>query len=162
MRRLIYLLIFGTLLAFSCKKEPLVEPINNNTNDTTNTYNWYDDYTDGGQTPNNTNTNPIIGTKWVLTKYITGFGTQYPNDTLEFISATKYKINGGIERTYNVAAVTGSTNKTLTLNFFYPFNGSNYSAAVGAYFVQDGFINNAMFTDLQNSSVHITAWFKKI
>jgi hypothetical protein len=58
--------------------------------------------------------------------------------------------------------VTGSTNKSLNLYYFYPFGGSQYSGQVGQYFVEDGVMSNIEFTDLQNSTATIRAWFVKI
>jgi hypothetical protein len=58
--------------------------------------------------------------------------------------------------------ITGSTNKSLTLSYFYPFGGSHYSGQVGQYFVEDGFISNIEFADLQNNTSTIRAWFEKI
>lgn len=160
MKTIVSLFICFMVILVSCKKEETPKPSTSNTRPTQS--NWYDDYTDGGVLPNNTATNPLMGTKWVLTKYITGgLVMQYPNDTLTFSTYNKYKVNQGGERTYSLSAITGSTNKTLTLNFFSSFGGSNYAGVVGAYFINDGFINNAEFSDMQNSTIRINAWFIK-
>jgi hypothetical protein len=58
--------------------------------------------------------------------------------------------------------ITGSTNKSLTLDFFYPFGGSNYSGQIGQYAVEDGMMSNIEFVDLQNNTATIRAWFVKI
>ncbi len=105
------IIILSSLLFFSCKKEP-IEPI-------------------VGVTPNiNINTNnEIIGSKWLLkqfrnTAYI---GSTPCRDTITFVSNVEYRINSGSLRTYNLSPIVGSTNKSLQLNFFTPFGGSNYS-----------------------------------
>jgi hypothetical protein len=159
------LVLFLTAIMFlgisftSCEKEDLPEPIPITQTDTSN---WYDDYIDGGTIPTNTNSNPLKDTKWILTHWVSGgFVHSYPNDTIEFVSNTTYKLNGGAERTFFLSGITGSTNKTLTLNFFASFGGSNYAGVVGAYFIDDGFMNNIEFTDMQNSSIKIRAWFEK-
>jgi hypothetical protein len=131
-----------------------------------NTYNDPHDstiYVYGGTLPNSgTSTNDLVGTKWVLTKYVSAFATEYPNDTLDFVSANTYTLNGGAVRTYQLASIPSSTNFNLSLYFFFPFGGSHYSGDVGGMFVQDGEINNSEFQDIQNSSSTIRAWFMKI
>lgn len=106
--------------------------------------------------------NAIYNTKWVLTKYITGFGTQQPNDTITFISDTHYKLNSQTtEYQYTINSLVGSTNYSLMLDFFSPFGGSHYSGQVGQNFVADGVMNNVIFTDFYGNA-KIKAWFKKI
>jgi len=162
MKTIFYLLITLFIIFSSCKKDN-IEPTSPKKTDTTNNKtNWYDNYVDGGVIPNNTNVNPIVGTKWILTKVMINYSISYPNDTIEFVSSTQYKVNSGSVRTYSLYNITGSTNKCLTLNYFSSFGGSCYSLTVGCYFISDGFINNAEATDLYNSSIHIIAWFQKI
>lgn len=130
----------------SCKKQPL-EPI-------------------VGVTPDITfnNNDEIVGTKWVLLEYrnTAYIGSTKSYDTITFISNTEYMLNNGVIRTYNISSLVGSTNKSLQLNFFGPFGGSNYSGSVGQYFVSDGFINACLFTDNQNNSIKFLAWFERI
>ena len=128
------------------------------------TTSWDDDYIHGGTLPIGTGNldDELIGTKWVLLKYVSAFATEYPNDTLTFISRTKYILNNDAERRYQLGTITSSTNKELTLNHFAPFNGSHYSAQVGQYFIDDGELNNVEFSDIQNTSTTIRAWFEKI
>lgn len=161
MKNSIYLTIACVILLFtSCFKEEAVTP---NTPAQTPQTNWYDAYVDGGTLPNNTYSNPLVGTKWVITKFLSGgFAMQYPNDTVSFITNTTYTLNSGSPRTYYLSGITGSTNKSLTLNFLSTFGGSNYVGVVGAYFIADGFINNAEFTDMQNSTMKIKAWLVKL
>lgn len=156
-------LIFCLLFLFaSCKKtnvgpyQQVPDPIDTTT--------WQDDYTSGGVLPGGgTQTQSlIIGTKWVLVKVVSAFSTNYPNDTITFISNNKYVLNQNAQRPYVISSITGSTNKSLTLEYFYPFGGSHYSGQVGQYFVEDGFMSNIEFGDLQNNTATLRAWFVKI
>jgi hypothetical protein len=156
------LIILGLALSISsCKKyegnyQQVPDPV-----DTTN---WQDGYQDGGTLPGGgTQTqNTLAGTKWVLIKVVSAFSTTYPNDTINFVTNGAYVLNQNAQRTYVLSSVTGSTNKSLTLYHFYPFGGSHYSGQVGQYFVEDGIMSNIEFTDLQNSTATIRAWFVKI
>ena len=163
MKNLIY-----TLLAFivltSCNKEDfgqyqtVQENTYNNPNDTSS-------YVYGGTLPNSLNsTNALVGTKWILTKYVTAFATEFPNDTIEFVTINQYTINGGAVRTYQLGSLPLSNNYQLSLYFFFPFGGSHYTGEVGQYFIQDGQINNTDFINNQNTSTSavIKAWFIKI
>lgn len=125
---------------------------------------WHDNYSNDGVLSNDvTYTNPLIGTKWVLTEYRVGFGpVQKPNDTLFFVSGNTYTINAGGVHSYTLSNLPMSTNYELTLNYFWPFGGSHYSAQVGNNFIDDWTINNASFTDLQGSSSEIQAYFIRI
>ena len=152
------------ILLTSCEKEeyePWTYVPENQDNDTTT---WRDNYTDGGTIPYDTSTAPtLVGTKWVLTKMVTSFATEYPNDTLEFINSNEYTINSGpIPRTYQLNSIPSSTNYDLSLYYFTPFGGSHYSANVGYYFIQDGVIDNAEFKNINNTTSKIRAWFKKL
>jgi hypothetical protein len=112
----------------------------------------------GGSEPNNI----LVGTTWVITKVVSGLSTNSPNDTLRFISDNRYTLNQNAQRLYTYSQITGSTNKSITLDSFYPFGGSNYSSQISPYAVQDGELNNIEFTDLQNNTKIIKAWLKKI
>ena len=155
------LLLIFSLSITSCKKEDYTpyELVEETPQDTTH---WQSGYNNGGTITGGSYTNPLIGTKWVLTQYVSAFATEYPNDTIEFTSQTVYKLNNGGNRTYNLANIPSSTNYDLTLNYFSPFGGSHYSGNVGYYFVDDGEINNIEFTNIQNTSMTIRAWFEKI
>lgn len=129
--------------------------------------NWQADYQDSGVLPTwGTNTsgtnNQLVGTTWVLTKVVSGFSTTFPNDTIRFVSNTNYTLNNGAVRPYTLTSSAGTTNKTLTLNFFQPFGGSHYSGQVGFYFVTDGSIVNAEFHNIQNTTSTLRAWFTKL
>lgn len=158
----LFIILLAVISLASCKKEDFgqyhQEP--------ENTYNEPHDsttYTYGGTLPNSGNaTNDLVGTKWVLTKYVSAFATEYPNDTLEFVSINQYTINSGAVRTYQLSTLPLSTNYQLSLYFFFPFGGSHYTGQVGQYFIQDGEINNVEFEDDQNSATTIRAWFIKL
>jgi hypothetical protein len=125
---------------------------------------WQDDYLDGGTLPTWSNSDQdsgLTGTTWVITKIVSGFATTYPNDTIRFISQTQYTVNNNAVRPYNLTSGVASTNKTLNLYYFYPFGGSHYSGEVGQYFVGDGVINNAEFTNTQNTTDKIKSWWEK-
>jgi hypothetical protein len=159
MKKIIFLM-FTVLMFTACQKEDPLTPADPPTE---NTSNWSDDYIDGGTIPNGTPVeNDLVGTTWVLTKYVTQMTTEYPNDTINFVSNTTYTMNGGAVRNYQLSNIPASTNKDLTLYYFFPFGGSHYSGQVGLYFVDDGQISNVEFSDIQNSTNSVQAWFVKI
>lgn len=160
----ILLVLFIILVLCSCSKEPIT-PGNYQAGTTPveDTTSWQWQYNEGGVLPNwNSQENELVGTKWVLTKIVTGFATTYPNDTLKFVSSTNYILNSNAARPYNLSSSVASTNKTLTLYYFYPFGGSHYSGEVGQFFVSDGVINNSEFMNIQNTTSIVRAWFVKI
>ena len=161
MRNIYFVLV--VFLLFSCKKE---EPTYTITPEklNTDTTNWHDDYTNGGTLPfTNTNAKNVLnGTKWVLKKYVTAFATESPNDTIIFVSNVKYRLNNGATRSYLLSKLPSSTNYDLQLDYFMPFGSSIYAGQVGYYFVEDGEMNNILFTDLMNKNITIKAWFVRI
>ncbi len=168
---LILLLCFGLFLILSlfasCNKEPITPgnyKAGTQENDTIDN-SWVNNYQNGGTIPTVGGTmqnNELFGTTWVLTKVVSAFATSYPNDTIKFVSNTNYTLNNGAVRPYQLSSSAGSTNKTLALYYFAPFGGSHYSAQVGFYFVSDGFMNNAEFTNIQNTTATTRAWFIKL
>lgn len=160
--KILFIVLLTVLALTSCKKEEFGQyqqvP--------ENTYNAPDDttfYTYGGTLPNASNaTNDLVGTKWVLIKYVSSFATEYPNDTIEFVSTNHYTINGGAVRTYQLSSLPLSSNYDLSLYYFFPFGGSHYSGELGNTFIDDGEINNVDFINIQNTSSNIKAWFVKI
>ncbi len=150
-----------SLLFISCEKE--VPPYIEVPEEVVDTTAWNEDYTNGGTIPTTTGqANELAGTQWVLTKVVTSFATELPNDTISFVDDTHYTLNGGAVRNYQLSNLVGSTNKDLTLYFFAPFGGSHYSGQLGMYFSEDGEINNVEFEDIYNSTMTIKAWFIKI
>lgn len=163
MKNLLFLAIIIGLFTTSCKKEEFGYVDVGEDSTYVDTTAWDADYADGGTLQNGTGAeNELVGTKWVLVKYVSAFATEYPNDTIEFVSQNDYTINGGAVRTYQLSSIPSSTNYDLQLNFFFPFGGSHYSGQVGGYFVEDGLISNTEFIDIQNTSATIRAWFEKI
>lgn len=128
------------------------------------TLKWQDAYIEGGVLPYNGSepNNILSGTTWVITKVVSGLSTTSPYDTLRFISNNRYTLNQNAQRPYTYSQITGSTNKSVTLYYFYPFGGSNYSGQISPYAVEDGQLNNIEFTDLQNDTKIIKTWLKKI
>ncbi len=161
---LIILVSFLTcLLLASCEKiTPGKYTQNNPQTKDTSTFEWQ--FENKGTLPNwgNPTTNILVGTRWVLTKVVINFASSTPNDTIDFVTNNQYKCNNSSYRTYTLTSGVASTNKTLTLNYFYPFGGSHYSGQVGEFFVTDSIINNAEFKNIQNSTSLIKAWFKRI
>ena len=166
---IIILLCFGLFLILSlfvsCSKEPITPgSYQAGTLPVEDTTTWQWQYSNGGTLPNwgINQGNDLVGTKWVLTKVMSGFATTYPNDTIVFVSSTNYTCNNNAVRPYQLTAGVASTNKTLSLYYFYPFGGSHYSGEVGQFFVSDGVINNCEFINIQNTTSKIKAWFVKI
>jgi len=163
MKNLLILLTIITLGFMSCKKQdplvPMEQVPEEQYQDSTG-----NQYTNGGTLPNGggTGTNQLVGTQWVLTKMVSSFATEYPNDTISFVSNTEYTLNGGAVRPYQLNSLPSSTNYDLSLYYFMPFGGSHYSGQVGYYFVDDGEINNVEYEDIQNTNTTIRAWFTKL
>jgi len=128
------------------------------------TTSWESQYVNAGTLPSpSTNThNGLYGTKWKLVKYVTAFATEYPNDTIHFISDTHYKLNSQtVSYKYIINNLVGTTNYSLTLYYFSPFGGSHYSGQIGHNYSIDGVMNNVVFNDLYNS-VTLKAWLVKL
>jgi len=163
----IILLCFGLFLFLSfiasCKK---ITPGNytQNQQKAVDTTTWEWKYTNKGTIPNwgGSTNNELVGTKWVLTKVIINFASTTPNDTIDFVTNNQYRCNNSAYRPYTLTSGVASTNKTLTLNYFFPFGGSHYSGEVGYYFVSDSIINSCEFKNIQNTTSLVKAWFKRI
>ena len=162
--KLTTLIITAFIFLLSCKKET-IEPnyieVQDNIVDTTA---WNSDYSNGGTLPTNTTTqnNDLVGTYWVLTKIITAFSTEYPNDTIYFVDDIHYTLNNGAVRNYQLSNLPASNNLSLTLYYFSPFGGSHYSGQISQYYNTDGEMNNIEFEDIQNTSTINKAWLIKI
>ena len=102
----------------------------------------------GGSTSTNTS---LVGTKWVVTKFIQNFVSTYPSDTLEFISNTQYKVNNSTPRTYNLSGIVGNNMKSLSLYSFTTLGG-DWSGQVQSTFINDWVVNNANFTNIMNTN----------
>lgn len=112
--------------------------------------------------PTGTSTATLAGTQWVVTRYNNGLsGNVYPNDTLDFISNTKYTINGGTQKTYSLSGVLGNNMKALNLYSFTTLGG-DYSGQVQGTFIDDWVINNSEFSDMFNVNNTVTVWMERI
>ena len=112
--------------------------------------------------PSATNEASIIGTKWIVTRYNNLLsGNVYPNDTLEFITNSKYTINGSSQKIYSISNVIGNNNKSLTLYSFSTLGGDYSGQIIGSY-LDDGFISNSQFVDIFNVNNTVTIWMERI
>jgi hypothetical protein len=119
-------------------------------------------YTYNGVVGNTPTTTPsLVGTKWVVSKFIQNFVSTYPNDTLEFVSNTQYTINGSTPRTYNLNNIVGSTMKGLSLYSFTTLGG-DWSGQVQSTFINDWAINNSDFTNIMNTNSNVKLWMVRI
>jgi hypothetical protein len=127
---LIGIIFFVGSLFTSCKKGGIT-PGNYQPNQTVvDTTNWQDQYGNGGTlptwgTPNNTN--PLYGTNWVLINVNHNYNHVAKNDTIHFISNTRYTIGSDTTKfSYNLYSTMG--NGTIDLHQFNPINGLYLSA----------------------------------
>jgi hypothetical protein len=169
MKNLMFLVIVCLSLAFtSCEKQQNTRP--NPPTDTIPATNWYDEYTDSGTVPINTNTNPLIGTKWIVDGFSQIILNNTPHnsgDTLEFISNNVYEIHTvqyGVfhNRQYSLADILGGPYSTLTLNNFTSIGISSYSIKVGDTFISDGVVIAGIATDIYASNTKLYVWLHKI
>ena len=119
-------------------------------------------YTYGGLISEpNTNTNDLVNTIWVVTRYDQGVTPYYPNDTLRFISNTQYNINGGTPTNYTMSSIFGNNMTELTLYGFYTIGG-DYSGTVPNGFITNGQINSATFSDIFGTNSDKLVWMNRI
>jgi hypothetical protein len=115
-------------------------------------------YTYSGIIGNPTNTSPsLVGTKWIITKYIQNFVPTYPNDTIVFVSNTKYTINSGSLRNYSLSSIVGNNMSSLALYSFTTMGG-DWSGQVQNTFINDWVINNSVFTNIMSSGQQVNLW----
>ena len=125
--------IFGflfTSLITSCKKEPIT-PGNYQPNVTVvDTTQWQSQYGSGGTLPNwgtPNNTNPLFGTNWILIDVYYNYAHIAKNDTVHFISNTRYTVGSDTTKfSYDLYTTMG--NGTIDLHNFNPINGLYLSA----------------------------------
>lgn len=103
----------------------------------------------------------LTGTKWLVTKYIQSLVPAYPNDTLDFISATQYTINSSTPRTYSLSAIVGTNMKSLSLYSFTTLGG-DWSGQLQETFVNDWVINNSQFIDLFSIAPNSSVWMLRL
>jgi hypothetical protein len=151
-------------LFVSCKKETSV-PTTVATTPTTPK--WQDEYPNNGILPDWTistnNKNELVGTKWVLTKIINGFGTTIMYDTLNFVSNTKYYVGSDTSNSALYTLYSSQNNMTLT---FKPLISVNYlhcsTDQLGVGFGSGNQIIGVEFVNLYDSNTKFKAWFTKI
>lgn len=115
----------------------------------------------GVWSPVSLNTTTLEGTKWVVTRYDQGLTPYYPNDTLHFVSQTKYTINGSTFRSCSLTNVAG--NNMLSLNLYsFTTLGGDYSGLVQNTFIGDWAINNAAFADIFTTADTVFVWMERI
>lgn len=128
---------------------------------TVNEYTVPSGYTYSGVVGNPSTSTTLVGTKWVVTKYVQNFVTQLPNDTLEFISTTQYTINGSTPRNYSLSSIVGNNNKSLSLYSFTTLGG-DWSGQVQGTFINDWVINNALFSNMFVTTPDARMWVVRI
>lgn len=128
---------------------------------TVNEYTVPSGYSYSGVVGNPSTSTTLVGTKWVVTKYVQNFVTQLPNDTLEFISTTQYTINGSTPRNYSLSSIVGNNNKSLSLYSFTTLGG-DWSGQVQGTFINDWVINNASFSNMFTTVPDARMWVVRI
>jgi len=118
-------------------------------------------YSYSGVVGNPSTTATLVGTKWVVTKFIQNFVTTYTSDTLEFTSTTQYTINSSVTRNYSLSGVVGNNMKSLSLYSFTTLGG-DWSGLVQSTFINDWSINNSLFTDMFSSAPDARIWAVRI
>ncbi len=104
--------------------------------------------------------NNLIGTRWVVTKYVTNLSTFSPNDTLFFKTNTTYYVNSNAFRNYSLQYITSSGMYSLTL-YDWSTVGGSYAGQVVHQFIADGQVNSLSMKNLYNQQT-ILVWMKKI
>ena len=102
----------------------------------------------------------LVGTSWVVTKYVTNLSTINLSDTLHFKTKSTYTLNGNAVRNYTLQYITSTGLYSLTLYDCYTFGGS-YSGLVLHQFISDGQVNSLSMKNLYNQQT-ILVWMKKI
>jgi len=111
---------------------------------------------------NNTTNTTLVGTKWVVSKFIQNFTSIYPNDTLEFISNTQYTINNSNPKNYSLSTIIGNSGmKSLSLYSFTTLGG-DWSGQVQNSFISDWVINNSNFSNILGNNTDVKLWMVRI
>jgi hypothetical protein len=158
-------MLLVVLLSFlaSCKKET-PKPIVKTTKDSTV---YVDPYSNGGVLPDwtsgNVDKNELVGTTWVLTKIMNGFGTTIMHDTLHFVTKNKYYVNS--DTTNSASYTLYSAQNTMSLTFK-PLISVNHifcsTNELGLGFASGTQIIGVQFKDPYNTSNTFKAWFTKL
>ena len=145
----------------SCKKQPANYVSPQTVIDNTTSINHNDVI--GGPAVNVTS---LIGSKWIVTKYIQNLTSIYPNDTLDFINSTQYTINNSTPHNYsmNIVYVPNQIDlgNYISLHSFTTVGG-DWSGEVQGTYINNWTINNTLFSDMLNSSTpSIRLWMVRI
>jgi hypothetical protein len=145
-----------------CKKDnptPYIPP----SEDTTT---YQNPYTNGGVLPNWTNgtqTNDLVGTTWVLTKIMNGFGSTTMHDTIHFVSNNKYYVGSDTTNSALYTLYSAQNNMTLTFKPLIPVNYMHCSTdELGLGFANGSQIIGVKFVNLYDTNTNFKAWFTKI
>lgn len=147
----------------SCRKEPITPGNYVTTPAPADTSHWYNAYTNGGTLPswnNGASDNELIGTTWILTKIVINYSTTIKNDTLHFLTNTKYRVGND---TANYLVYPSQNNVTLTFQPLIPVNYMQCSTnQLGLGFAQGQYITGVEFINPYNINTNFKAWFTKI
>jgi len=163
---MILVIIISEVLS-SCTKEPIT-PGNYGAGEVpqADTTTWQSQFTNGGTIPSwpsQTYSNELVGTKWLLWKVSIGAVSTTKNDTIHFISNTKYQVNGVTNINYSYTLYASQNNVTLT---FKPFQPMNYMLCstneLGIGFANGPEITGVEFVNEYNVTSSFKAWFTKI
>ncbi|MFK7787413.1 MAG: hypothetical protein AB8B56_19975 [Crocinitomicaceae bacterium] len=102
-------------------------------------------------------------TEWVINRYdntLTNI-SEFPSDTIFFIDAISYQINGGIARTYSLSSLDlGEEDEyQLVLKDCSSFGG-DFWAWIDQFSIDEGEVNNKLFEN--GSDNNIVVWMERI
>lgn len=131
MKNLVLILLLSISFV-ACKKEAITPGNYQTTTPQQDTTSWQSGYGNGGTLPNwgngNNTNNQLYGTNWVLKYFYNNYAHVNKNDTIHFISNTKYTVGSDTTKyTYYLYSTSG--NSSMTLNTFMPINGLTLSCS---------------------------------
>lgn len=104
----------------------------------------------------------LENTKWVVTRFdnvLTNL-SDFPMDTLEFITNRSYMINGGNIRSYELYSRTAHAERfTFSLQDCSVFGGDFYTD-ISSILIADGMINNKLFNGQFDNDIIV--WMEQI
>ena len=102
----------------------------------------------------------LVGTRWVVTKYVTNLSTINTNDTLFFKTKSTYYVNSNSYRNYSLQYITSTGMYSLTL-YDWSTVGGSYAGQLVNQFITDGQVNSLSMKNLYNQQT-LLVWIKKI